>query len=304
MRQALLPLLVCLLAIAVPARLEAQAPPRFIGSVDVVALDVCVKGRDGQLIPELAPNDFLVLENRKPQALEFFLPDTRLPLSVVLLVDRSTSMTGAKLERAKAAATAFLDRLDPTDLVEVMAFNQLADRRYALGADRRLAASAIESVESGGQTGLYEALLAGLRDVQKAQKHDSGARRSVLLVLSDGEDTSSRPSFEQVLEEIRRSGVLVYGISLRTDPSDHDLPPSTELTQLAADSGGRTVAVRDLRELDGVYGEIAAELHQLYRIGYIPSDTRTDGAWRTISIQLADKRLHARTRRGYYAPRR
>ena len=303
MRQAILGLLAWLLATAAPAPLEGQVPPRFRGRVDVVALDVCVKDRDGRFIPELAPDDFLILENRTPQTLEFFLPDGRLPLSVVLLLDRSTSMAGAALTRAKAAATAFLDRLEPTDRVEVMAFNELADRRYALGANLQAAAAAIASVESGGRTGLYEALLAGLRDIQRVQAHDAVDRRQVLLVLSDGEDTSSRPSFDQVLEEVRRSGALVYAVSLRTGPGNRDLPPSTELMQLAADSGGRAVTVRDLGELDAVYTEIAAELRQLYRLGYIPTDTRADGAWRTISIRLADKGLRARTRRGYYAPR-
>ncbi len=286
---------------------QSRGQPTYKGGVDMVALDVCVTTRDGGFVSALEPDDFLILEDREPQMLELFLPDGRLPLSVVLLVDRSTSMSGAKLEQAKQAATAFLDQLDPNDRVEILAFNELADRRLPLSTlrdARAAAARAIAGVRAQGRTGLYEALLAGLRDLQQSQEEQTEERRSVLLVLSDGEDTSSRPSFDHVLEEVRRSGVLVYGISLHADPHERRLPPSRQLVQLAHDSGGRAVAVQDINRLTEVYKEIAVELRHLYRIGYIPADQVGDGGWRHIAIQLEDKDLRARTRAGYYAARR
>jgi len=266
-----------------------------------VALDVCVKNRDGGFVRALQPTDFLVLEDRIPQTLEFFEPDGQVPLSVVLLVDASTSMAGAKLTRAKQAATAFLGHLGGTDLVEVMAFNQLTDRRLALSPDRAAASRAIAELRAGGQTGLWEALIVALRDLQHAERRDAGERRHVILVLSDGEDTSSRVVFDDALEEIRRSGALVYAISLRTNVNDRALPPSTALARLAHDTGGRAVVVHDLETLAPVYEEIAVELRHLYRIGYVPRATTVNGEWRRIAIQLTDRSLHVRTRAGYYA---
>lgn len=286
-----------------PSIVTQVGRPTFTTGVALVALDVCVKSRDGGFVRSLQPGDFLVLEDRIPQTLEFFEADGRLPLSVVLLVDASTSMAGSKLARAKQAATAFLDRLGDADLVEVLAFNQIVDRRLALSTDRAAAASAIAELRAGGQTGLWEALVVALRDLQRAEPHGD-ERRQVILVLSDGEDTSSRLAFEDVLDEIRRSGVLVYGISLSADDDPHARPPSSDLARLAHDTGGRGIVVRDPATLTPVYEEIAVELRNLYRLGYIPSATTADGAWRRIAIQLRDRSLHVRTRAGYYASRR
>jgi Ca-activated chloride channel family protein len=274
----------------------------YRSGIDLVSLDVCVRSRDGRFVPALAPGDFLVLENDKPQRLAFFLPQDRVPLSVMLVLDRSASMAGERLERARQAAIAFVKQLRPEDRIGVMAFNELAERRLPLTSDRAAAERAIAGVTAEGQTGLFEAVLVGLRELERDRRERAGDARDVLLVLTDGEDTSSRPTFEHVLEDVRRSGVLVYGISLRTDARDRCLAPSRELLQFAHDTGGRAVAVQDLANLTPVYEEIAIELRSLYRIGYVPRDAGPDGGWRRVSVRVAGGDVVARTRSGYYAP--
>jgi VWFA-related protein len=280
-----------------------RRPTVFRTGVDLVALDVCVRDRDGRLVPALAAKDFVVLENNTPQELQLFVPEGDVPLSIVLLIDRSASMAGEKLERAQAAARAFLRRLGPEDEVEVMAFNELADRRLAFTSDRAAAERAVNELTPEGQTSLYESIMAALRDLQKARRDRVDEARDALLVLTDGEDTSSRPEFDYVLEDVRRSGVIVYAVSLGMDGRDRCVAPSHELLRITGESGGRAVAVTDPESLTPVYEEIASELRHLYRLAYVPTNTVKDGAWRTITVKVPSQNLVARTRAGYYATR-
>lgn len=269
----------------------------------MVALDVCVKDRQGHPISGLAADDFLILDQSAPQKVAIFSPDGHVPLAVAVLLDRSNSMLGPRLERAKMAAAAFVRSLRPQDLVEVIAFDDIADRLFALGADHAAAERTIADVSVNGQTRLFEAVVVALRDLEHAQRARSAEYRNVIVILSDGEDTGSRLPFDVVLEDVRRSGVLVYGISLRTDERDRWLAPLRELAQLGYDTGGRAVAVRDLDSLAPVYEEIGAELRHLYRIGYVPSPVVRDGRWRSLSVRVARADARVRTRAGYYAPR-
>jgi Ca-activated chloride channel family protein len=288
---------------------HAQAPPtllaswpRFKSGVDLVALDVCVKQRDGLPTTGLAPEDFLILENNIPQRIALFSAEGRVPLAVAVLIDSSHSMRGTRFERAKAAAAEFIEVLRPDDLVEVMAFNQRANVRYALGADHGLAKLSLNEVSPAGMTGLYEATLVALRRLDHARRKQDVEYRSVVIVLSDGEDTSSLLSFDAVLEDVRRSNALVYTISLLTDERDRTLAPRWQMAQLAYDTGGRAVAVRDLSGLDRIYQDIGVELLHLYRLGYVPAPPAQDGSWRSISVRVPAKDLVIQTRSGYYAP--
>lgn len=276
--------------------------PEFRSEVELVALEVCVKGRDGRLINDLTPQDFLVLEDRTPQQLSFFLPGDRVPLAVVMLMDRSSSMMGSKLERAKAAASAFIRALNPQDRVGLITFARRADRAVPLGTDHRAAERAVAEIPpAGGLTGMFDAILVALQDLKQARARTSEESRYVMIVLSDGQDTSSLVDFDEVLDAVRRSDVMVYGISLRTDAKDRWLAPGYELARLAADTGGRAVGVRATQDLTSIYEEIAAELRHLYRLGYVSSNTGGDGKWRTVSVRVARPDARARTRRGYFA---
>lgn len=297
------------IAAPILARLSEQEsqPPRFRTGIEVVAVDVCVKGRNGQFVPGLSADDFLVLENNAPQKVAFFSAEERVPLAVVLLIDRSQSMRGSKLDRAKAAAGAFLRTLRPDDLVEAIAFNDRASRLFSLSplwrVERDSMSEAIADLSASGTTGLYEAVTVGLRDLARAQGDRATDYRSAIVVLSDGEDTSSTIEFDDVLEGIRRSGVLVYAISLRTDQHDRWLAPLRELAQFAYDSGGQAVAVRTLESLAPVYQEIGTELRHLYRLAYTPSPSVQDGRWHPISVRVPGKDVRVRARAGYYAAR-
>lgn len=282
---------------------SAPASPRFRSGVDLVALDVCVKGGDGRLIEGLSADDFLIVENNTPQRVTFFSPDERVPLAVALLIDQSQSMYGEKLDRAKLAAVAFIGTLRPADLVEVIAFSARASRLFPLASPENAAEQAIAGLRATGTTGLFEATLVALRDLERAQRDRPTEYRNAIVILSDGEDTSSLVAFEDVLEDVRRSGVLVYGLSLRTDERGRSLGPLREISQFAFDSGGQTVAVQNLGSLVPTFQEIGTDLRHLYRLGYVPSPLVRDGRWHSISVRVPGKDVRVRTRSGYYAPR-
>ena len=277
--------------------------PEFRAGVDLVALDVCVKDRDGRLIPGLAPEDFLVLEDGSPQQVTFFIPSGRVPLATVLLIDRSSSMYGSKLARAREAATTFVRSLSPGDLVGVVAFNERADRVVALSPDHHAAARAVAGMDgASGSTGLYEAVLLALSDLRRLREHAAREYRYAVIILSDGEDTTGRLAFDEVVRAVRRSDVIVYGVSVRSEERDRWVGAGYVLIQLAMDTGGRAVSAQGPASLAPIFEEISAELRHMYRLAYGPANETRDGRWREISVRVAPPDAQVRSRRGYYAP--
>jgi VWFA-related protein len=281
---------------------SAERPP-FKSGIDLVPLDVCVTNRDGRPTTGLKPEDFLILENNVPQRIVLFSAEGRIRLAVALLVDNSQSMAGPRLERARVAAAEFIGILRPDDLVEVLSFNDRANLHYPLGTDHRQAKLSLNEISAAGMTRLWDAALVAVRRLERAQRSRTVEYRNVLILLSDGEDTRSLLSFDDVLEDVRRSGVLVYTISVRTDDHDRVVAPRWHMAQLANDTGGRAVAVRDPAGLTQIYQDIGAELLHLYRVGYVSSTPVRDGSWRSVSVRVPTKDLLIRTRSGYYAPR-
>jgi Ca-activated chloride channel family protein len=201
-------------------------------------LEVSVRSRDGRPVTGLTPDDFLILEDNVPQRLVFFSTENPVRLAVTMLVDNSSSVAGRGLERAKAAVAGFLEVLRPVDLVEVISFSDRANLLYPLGPDQTEAKRALGAVRAGGMTRLHEALAVALRRCERAPHRLLDEYRNVIVLLSDGDDTGSVLSFDEVLADARRSGVLVYVMSLRTDrKKDHIVAPPWQMTRLAHEYG-------------------------------------------------------------------
>jgi Ca-activated chloride channel homolog len=276
--------------------------PRFTGGVDLVSLDVCVMDPTGRFLTDLTPDDFSVLENGTPQRISFVIPSGALPLRAILLIDRSGSMYGTKLERAVEAAGLFARRLRAGDRLAILAFSRRAARVHAFGDDPARAPAALASVTAGGATSLYDALLVAANELVRARGEARPETREVVIVLSDGEDTASLVEFEDVLPVLRRSGALVYTVSLREGARGEWLGASWPLLALARDTGARALGVPDLEALPALYADIDAEVRHLYRIGYVSNDERRDGRWRDVSVRVPTRDARVRTRAGYYAP--
>ena len=293
-------------------RLQAAAP-WFKTGVDLVSLDICVRDASGRFVPDLSADDFLVLEDGKPQQVAFLVPSSAVPLTAVLMIDISQSMHGEKLKRALEAARQFAELLGPDDRLEILAFNRRATRVHAFDDNPAHVPTALSSSIGAtltsssdvatGSTALYDALLVATNEVMRARRAPLPESREVIVLLSDGEDTSSRVGFEEVLPVLRRSGALVYSVSLRATDRGNWLGANWPMLAIARDTGARALGVPRLDALPELYREIDTEVRHLYRIAYVSNNDHRDGQWRTISVRVPSRDTRIRTRSGYYAPR-
>jgi Ca-activated chloride channel family protein len=215
-----------------------------------------------------------------------------------------------KLPAAQQAAIQFVRSLQRADEAQLIQFNERALILQDFTGDQAALESAIRNTRAAGSTGLYNALYIALKDLS-ARRRAEELRRMAVVVLSDGEDTTSLVSDDQVLALARTSGITVYGISLRparpvaaTLAQDVGLPRYF-FTTLAQDTGGQAHFLRGLAELGGTYDRVAEELRSQYNLGYFSDNGARDGRWRRIQIRLRSRpEFQVRHRTGYFAPRR
>jgi Ca-activated chloride channel homolog len=286
----------------------AQPPPQipFRAGVDVVSLNVIVTDGSGHYLTDLSQGDFSVFEDGVKQEVTFFTR-TNLPIALSVLLDTSASMEN-KLPTAQEAAIGFARRLRPQDLAEVIDFDSRAVVLQDFTNNATQLEQAIKKTSAGGSTSLYNAVYIALKDLKKIiAKNVEEIRRQAIVVLSDGEDTSSLLSFEEVLDLAKRSETAIYTIGLRANEG-----PSTTtkgfkeaefvLRQFAQETGGRAFFPNQLAELAGVYGQISDELSSQYTVGYTSRNAKRDGAWRRVVVRVNRPNLVARTKLGYFAP--
>lgn len=285
--------------------LQADTQPRiptFAAGVEVVSLNVAVTDGHGRPVADLAAGDLAVFEDGVRQQICAFARQ-EWPIRLSILVDGSGSMAEA-LPVAQAAAIRMLGTLQAGDEAQVAEFSRHVTVLQAVTGDHEALERAVARISPQGDTALYNALYITLKDLARDRRDDELARRAV-VVLTDGEDTSSMVDDDQLLELARRAGVVVYTIGL-LKPGPYGRPASTlptyVLTALARETGGRAYFPRTLAELDGAYDRIAEELRTLYGVGYVPSNPRADGQWRRIAIRTRQGSLLVRHRTGYYAP--
>jgi Ca-activated chloride channel homolog len=285
---------------------QAAPPPRatFGSEVEVVNLNLSVTKEGERFVTDLKEDEISVFEDGVPQKLCLFTRE-RLPLSLSILIDSSASMN-PNLGVARTAAQRLLQTLGPEDEAAIVEFNQRHHVVQDFTSDRAALELALEQVQADGTTGLYNALYISLRDLAR-RGTEGELRKRAIVVLSDGEDTSSLITDDQVVERVRKSGVTVYAISLRpkrVDVASNQHRAAYFLTSVARESGGRVYFPSSLADLDGVYGVVAEELRTQYGVGYVSSNPRRDGAWRRIAILVQRASLMVRHRPGYYAERR
>lgn len=284
----------------------ARQGPSFRSGVELVSLNVTVSDGTGHYITDLQQDDFNVFEDGVKQDITFF-NRTNLPIALSLLLDTSASMD-TKLPIAQEAAIGFARRLRPQDLAEVIDF----DSRVVVLQNFTNTASeleqAIRKTAAGGSTSLYNAIYIALKDLKKVvAKNTEEIRRQAIIVLSDGEDTSSLLPFEEVLDLAKRSETAIYTIGLR---SNEGLSTGSKvfkeaefvLRQLSQETGGRAFFPNQVSDLPAIYGQISDELSSQYTVGYTSRNPRRDGAWRRVVVRLNRQGTMARTKQGYFAP--
>lgn len=209
---------------------------------------------------------------------------------------------------AQEAAIGFARRVRPQDIAQVVDFDSTVEIRHGFTSDVAALETAIRSTVSGGSTSLYNAVYIALRELAKVKaRSEEELRRQAIVLLSDGEDTTSLVTYESVLDLAKRSETAIYTIGLQprdTMGVNGFREAEFVLRQLAQETGGRAFFAQSAEELAGVYGQIAEELSSQYTVGYAPTKTARDGTWRRLLVQVDRPSTTARTRRGYYAPSR
>ncbi|MDH4063806.1 MAG: VWA domain-containing protein [Acidobacteriota bacterium] len=295
------------LLVAVASAASAQEPAQvFRAGVAVVSLNVTVADSQGRFVTGLDQSEFSILEDGIRQDFLFF-SKTILPIALSLIIDTSASME-ERLAIAQDAAVGFAQRVREQDLAQVIDFDSRVEILQGFTNDKDALERAIRSTAAGGSTSLYNAVYIALRELSKVKaKGQDDVRRQAIVLLSDGEDTTSLVSFEEVMELVKRSETSIYTIGLQ--PREQSALKGFReaefvLRQLAQETGGRSFFVQQAEELRGVYGQIADELSGQYTMAYMPKNAKRDGAWRRLQVQVARPNVTVRTKRGYYAPAR
>jgi len=323
---------------AVPA--QEQRPPegfRFRSGVELINVTATVSDEDGRFVPGLRKEDFVVYDDNDRVDVSHF-SNERVPVSLGILLDTSGSMTPDKMSSARGAIERFIRLLGADDEMFLARFANVPEVVQGWTKDRRLLSRGLDSLYAGGGTAMYDGIADALPLAQSGKN-----RKKAIVVISDGNDTSSATSPRELKEMIRQSEVLVYavGVDGRLETSARGgfpprnpfplpfpipgrrgrgfpIPPpiggggtfgrgasgdgldANALRQVTDDTGGRTEIVRDFRDLDGATARIADELSKQYYLGYA-SPGKKDGRWHTIKVELRDRRLTVRARRGYVA---
>ena len=281
----------------------SQDKYQFRITVDLISLNVTVTDTRNRFITELARGNFFIYEDGIKQEVSVFSQED-LPLRMVLLMDTSASME-EKISSAQEAAIRFVGTLkEEEDVAQVVEFGSRARVLQSFTADRDKLAKVIGMIQAGGTTSLYNALYIALKNLARRR---TDIRRQAIIVLSDGEDTSSIVTFDQVMELAKDTDVTIYTISLRDGSrrrSKYFSAAEHVLKKLAEETGGQWFFPEHIQELESVYDRISKELKSQYNIGYVSANTKRDGSWRRVVVQTDRDNLIVRTKLGYYAPRK
>jgi len=270
-------------------------------SVDLVVLHVSVTDEHGQFVPGLKAENFRVFEDNSEQKVSV-LRQEDVPVSMGLLVDNSGSMW-EKREKVNAAALTFIKTSNPDDEVFVAHFNDKYYFDHDFTNDIGDLKKALEQADPDSSTALYDATTTSL-DRLKSGYLD----KKVLLIVSDGEDNSSHRSLDSALQEAQRSSALIYAVGLLRE----EKPESAErdrqaLLALTRATGGSALFPENLEDVESTCLQIAHDIRHQYTLAYYPSNSRKDGSFRSLRVQIVPPpgtgNISARTRTGYYAQR-
>lgn len=291
-----------------PAPQDQQPPatPTFSAGIDLVSLNITVtEGNTSRYVTDLSQDDFQIYEDGVRQDVTVF-NRSNLPIALSLLMDTSASMEG-RLPVAQEAAIGFARTLRPTDLAELVDFDSRVVTLQPFTSKMDELEQAIRRTSAGGSTSMYNAIYIALKDLKKiAATNVADIRRQAIVVLSDGEDTSSLLPFEEVLDLAKRSETAIYAIGLRASDTTARGFKEAEfvLRQLSQETGGRAFFPGAVTDLPAIYKQIADELSSQYTLGYTSKNLRRDGAWRRVVVRVNRTGALPRTKQGYFGPTR
>jgi len=302
-----------------PKQQQEEEVPTFRVGVDVVNLFFNVKDKKGGLIPALAKNDFEVFEDGKPQTVKYFSAETNQPLTLGMLIDTSGSQQRVLPMEQEVGASFLKEVLTSKDLAFLINFDVNVELVHDLTSSPRELRQGLDSVKinmgsppstgipgiGGGPvpqqgpprgTLLYDAIFLA---ADEKLKHEVG--RKAMIILTDGEDQGSLMTLKRATEAAQKADTIVYllliadrGVAYRS---------GDDYSKIAEETGGRVIEVGNkFEKLKKAFDEISAELRTQYSLGYTPTNSAHDGAFRKVEVRAKNREYRIQTRRGYYAP--
>lgn len=290
-----------------PGAGEPAGATHFRARVELVPLNVTVVDARQRLVSGLTAGEFRVYEDGVPQDVEMFAAGD-VPVDVAILLDASASI-GNRMPLIQKAAVGFLRALRPGDRATLIGFREAAQVLAPWTDDLALVEAAVREARPRGGTSLFTSLYVAIRGFGTLPGTGGIARRPAVVVLSDGNDTASLISFDDVLEACQRAGITVYTIRLdRRLPGLRPTPPSAKqaagdyaLRRLAAETGARSLAVSADGDLAAAYGAVAQELANQYLLAYAPKPSTAARPFRRVQVAVTRPGVFPRTRTGYFA---
>jgi Ca-activated chloride channel family protein len=283
------------------ARTAANGEDRYVVNADLITLTVTVTDMYGRFVTGLSKKAFSIFDDKTEQEISFF-SDEDAPVSLGVIFDVSGSMSGDKVSRAREALSRFIDTSHQSDEYFLIGFNSRAQLLLDRTRDSDALMDKLTFIDTKGQTALYDAAYLGVEKVTRGTHQ----KRAVLLI-SDGQDNSSRYTFSELRRLLKETDVIIYAIGIVDGHDDGSLGMAGRaiLEELAGVSGGKAFFPGTSAEMNDTFERIALELRTQYSIGYRPSNFANDGKWHKLKVKVQPprgmSRLFVRSKEGYYA---
>ncbi len=287
---------VVLCVAAFTAALDGQQT--FRAGVELATFGVTVLDRKGNLVTDLTRDDFEVIEDGKRHDVSYFAVgdgDTAPTMHLGLMVDASGSMQ-SDLKLAQSASIKFLNLLPEAEDITLVDFDtQVRITRYPQRDFPRLV-ERIRARKPDGMTALYDAIGTYLDGV------DQEEGRRILVMYTDGADSRSVLRLNDTLTLLKASPVTVYAIGLVDNTGSARQQVQMTLMQLTEATGGQAFFPSGMKEVEGAYDKVLAQIKGQYHLGYLSANTAADGAWRKVEIKVKRPDTRVRARKGYFGP--
>jgi Ca-activated chloride channel family protein len=281
----------------VQSGLQAQKAV-ILATVDVVNVVCTVRDRQGNYVSDLTKEDFQLVEDKKQQHIDFFYNesgDNAQPLTIVLLVDTSGSVR-EKLAFEQMASSEFLRRTLRTDkdMAAIVQFDSDINLVQNFTYDHDLLNDAILDMRAGGSTKLYDAIWIAVKDLLSQE-----VGRKIIVILSDGADTSSLISEQEAIRTAQKNDVVIYGIGIRSRGFTSNFG---KLKRFAKSTGGVFFNSKaNLEQLKKAFDRINLEIKNQYLLSYVSTNKKRNGSYRKIVVKAQNKSHKINHRKGYYS---
>lgn len=283
---------------------EAQDDSPIKLSADLVTVITSVTDAAGNQVNDLAQNDFEIYEDNAPQEIAGFYREGQMPLRLIFLFDTSSSIRHRFDFEQRAAAQFFRQVMRPGDQGAIMSVSTDPKLEAQFTSDVDKLVNALANMKAEGATSLYNAMIEAAKYIRPSEG------RHVMVVLSDGTDTSSSATLAQALTEVQRSDAIIYAVhSTGIAPSANvqDLAGEFVLKAMCEDTGGRAFfppiyqeQKKEVRDLDEIYKRVAAEVRAQFVLTYYSRGVGKANTFKSIRVAVKRPGLQVRSRRGYY----